>query len=129
MLLVRTNLDAKWELEPIDLPLNGSEILDGLSCPTAQQCFVAGSVSSQGVILRTKDGGRSWKQLTLPIGTPPVLQIACTNASHCLVVGSIGLSAGGAPAACHAYAPWVLRTSDGGATWRRSSLALTCTPS
>ena len=138
VLLVRTNLDAKWELEPIDLPLNGSEILDGLSCPTAQQCFVAGSVSSQGVILRTKDGGRSWKQLTLPIGTPPVLQIACTNASHCLVVGSIGLLAGGAPVSrATAYAPWVLRTSDGGATWRRSSLALTdavltsvaCTPS
>jgi len=138
VLVVRTNLDAKWKLEPIDLPLSGSEILDGLSCPTAGQCFVVGSVGSHGVILGSDDGGRSWKQLALPIGTPPVLQIACANASHCLAVGSTRLSAFGAPEPrANTYVPWVLRTSNSGSTWQRSSLALAgtvltnvaCTPS
>jgi len=63
-------------------------IPQGMSCPTALQCYAAGGDSAGPVILTTRDGGTIWAPVNLPATSPGNPQsiglIACAAASHCV---------------------------------------------
>jgi alpha-tubulin suppressor-like RCC1 family protein len=77
--------------------------LNGVACPRPSTCVVVGA---SGTILRSTDGGRTWRRQPNPIsGTPNWLGgVACPSASTCVVVGASGT---------------ILRSTNGGRTWRR----------
>ncbi|MEM9187142.1 MAG: YCF48-related protein [Planctomycetota bacterium] len=70
------------------------------------------AVGDRGLILRTVDGGRRWARVASPVGCP-LYSLAMLN--H-----RVGWAAGGyaTPYTDHTHAV-LLKTEDGGATWRR----------
>ena len=93
---------GQWELHrpPADTTLLGD------TCTTASYCLAVGiqpdrSGPFAGVILRSTDGGQSWKWATVPPSAPEVGAVACPTATRCIAVGAT-----------------VLTSDDGGATWQ-----------
>jgi photosystem II stability/assembly factor-like uncharacterized protein len=72
---------------------------DAIACPGVGVCYVVGSrhqaVAADGVILSTRDGGRTWSTHPLPVGP----SLTCPDATTC-------------------YAGVLYRTTDGGTTWK-----------
>ena len=90
---------------------------NSISCPTASQCFVAGSLSEPinagtpctisgpisdtcyreaALVAETTDGGKSWIPVALPPNVGPVANVSCTRGSDatCLAVASFPNSSG-----------------------------------
>jgi photosystem II stability/assembly factor-like uncharacterized protein len=64
--------------------------LSGVACPSAQRCWIVGSL---GGIFSTSDGGATWR--TQPSGTDINLRgIACPSVSRCYAVGEAGVILG-----------------------------------
>ena len=76
------------------------------ACPSPSTCVAVGV---RGTILRSTDGGRTWRSQPNPSsgisGTVPLggVAVACPSPSTCVVVGE----------------DTILRSTDGGRTWRR----------
>jgi photosystem II stability/assembly factor-like uncharacterized protein len=93
----------------------------GADCPNASTCVacpspspsnrpvLCGARETSGTILRSTDGGRTWRRQ--PSGTPNILLwgVACVSPSTCVAVGDKGT---------------ILRSTDGGRTWRSQHLDL-----
>jgi photosystem II stability/assembly factor-like uncharacterized protein len=79
--------------------------LMGVACASPSTCVVVGtSVSTRrGTILRTTNGGSTWRSQAF--GAPNTLldAVACPSPSTCVAVGGSGA---------------IVRTTDGGRTWR-----------
>ncbi len=80
--------------------------------PIAEVDFVSAKIgfalTQDGRVWRTRNGGRRWREL-LGVGTRGGYAMSFGDASHgWIAVGSFAGADGG----------WLLRTSDGGATWR-----------
>jgi photosystem II stability/assembly factor-like uncharacterized protein len=78
--------------------------LSGVACPSPSTCVVVGASmpTFRGTILRSTDGGRTWRSQTF--GTTIDLDgVACARPSTCVAVGDRGM---------------ILRSTDGGSSWR-----------
>ena len=94
-----------WSVSPTNggVPEGRQLYLGGVSCPTPTNCWVSGfeyqagasysAISmgtTQGVILATHDGGRSWSSEELPaVGGAPIRDveaIGCSTATDCLAL-------------------------------------------
>jgi large repetitive protein len=107
-----------------------TEIANTIDCVTATTCWVGGfnwdPFSPPGTnsmtpwIADTTDGGATWTTFSNlptftpydPNGTYTINGISCTSALNCVAVGGLNLSDGLAQ---------VISTTDGGATWSRST--------
>ena len=76
--------------------------LHGVACPRPSTCVAVGG---EGTILRSTDGGRTWRRQPNPLsGTSNygLYGVSCPSPSTCVAVGGDTL----------------LRSTDGGRTWR-----------
>jgi hypothetical protein len=107
-----------------------TEVADTIDCATVTTCWVGGlnwdPFSPPGTdsmtpwIADTTDGGATWTTFSnLPtftpyvaIGTYTISGISCVSALNCVAVGGLGVGGGLAQ---------VISTTDGGATWSRST--------
>jgi len=88
-------------------------LMTGLSCPTTQECWASGTLSSsafisidsgvigvslgdhsQGIVASTSDGGRSWQSPQLAQGVLIVLDVSCPSVTNCYALAVRGSSAG-----------------------------------
>jgi hypothetical protein len=99
------------------------ESMQDISCPATSYCVTVGVYDAsvpntdRGVVMISRDGGRSWQHGTLPqgLGLSPFPQVACVGTSHCWMIGSV-----------RDFGPSVMAVSaDGGATWTARSLPAT----
>lgn len=96
------------------------EAMQDISCPTASHCVTVGLYTAsvpntdRAVVMVSRDGGRNWRQGTLPrgIGLAPFPQITCPDTAHCWTIGSIGDFGNSVMAV----------SANGGATWTARSL-------
>ena len=97
--------------------------LQSIDCLSATTCWLAGDDTSNGVtpvLLETTDGGADWTTFTNlpgftrydPNGTYQLNAISCTSALECVAGGGLNLGDGLAQ---------IITTTDGGATWTRST--------
>jgi hypothetical protein len=84
---------ATWVTQPLPTDRAQQFIPLAMSCPTASECYAAGSDSVGPVILTTHDGGTIWSPVNLPRtsagtadngGTTAIGLIACAAAHHCV---------------------------------------------
>lgn len=131
VILHTTDGGRTWNKHTITLPSTLSQ-LGHLACPTRDVCFVTASPSGNtfswfthsSAIFKTADGNKTWQRLTthafvpcpgdcnnLPVGFD-LQWISCQNGQSCRAGGDsfIGSHEG--------YASGVLRTDNGGATWK-----------
>jgi photosystem II stability/assembly factor-like uncharacterized protein len=91
---------------------------NGISCPTASSCMVAGYTSptagkGTGAIATTSDGGQDWTTPVLPQGIGLLHGVSCPSVAHCVAVGTMSTTATDV-----ALGKGVMLTSDdGGQTW------------
>jgi photosystem II stability/assembly factor-like uncharacterized protein len=84
-----------------------ANILYGVSCPAAHTCVAVGT---NGTILRTSDGGRSWPRVPTPLrpGQADLNAVACAGNGVCRAVGGGSNGKEGV----------VLWSGDAGRTWQ-----------
>ena len=87
---------ATWEQM---LPLTTAQPLKGVTFVSASTGWAVGGA---GVVLRTCDGGRSWRRVSVPLLHDALYDAAFTSTAHGWVVGQHGA---------------IVRTVDGGYTW------------
>lgn len=93
-----------------------------ISCPAADVCYAPLATnlitSPPPSVAITTNGGASWtnRQVGIGKGQAQLANITCVSATTCSVIGY------GDNAAL--YAPFALRTTDGGASWRHQSFPL-----
>ncbi len=86
--------------------------LKAVSCATGADCHAVGD---GGTVLASSDGGQSW--IAQGSGTDSsLLGISCPDASTCYAVGDISVPRPGTIGTN--YKDGVLKTADGGETWR-----------
>ncbi|MHB8190082.1 MAG: WD40/YVTN/BNR-like repeat-containing protein [Ferrimicrobium sp.] len=90
--------------------------LENISCPSTDVCYAVGSNggtgSSEGVTLKTTNGGSTWIPGNVPPDTPFLSDISCPSTTVCYAVGFNGL-----------FEPSdVITTTNGGATWTSQSV-------
>jgi photosystem II stability/assembly factor-like uncharacterized protein len=84
--------------------------LHGVACPLPSTCVAVGF---GGTILRSTDGGNTWRSQTF--GTPDILYaVACPRPSTCVAVGASMVLR-----PTDRSKGTILRTTNGGRTWRR----------
>jgi photosystem II stability/assembly factor-like uncharacterized protein len=71
-------------------------------CPSPSTCVAVGF---SGTLLRSMDGGRTWRRQPNPLSGAwnGLHGVACPSPSTCVAVGDRGM---------------ILRSTDGGRTWR-----------
>jgi photosystem II stability/assembly factor-like uncharacterized protein len=100
------------------LPIGAGPILGPISCPTKSLCLLTRESTDHtvGGALGTTNMGRSWRRVGLPKGD--VLSgVTCETRRFCLATGVVSV---GKPVGGYAYS--IITTTNGGATWRPSSL-------
>lgn len=146
---VTTDGGLTWR--PLELP-SGVRLDTGFSCPTATTCMVGaiplaaavGPAQRTQLFLATTDGGTTWTEQEVSIlpdpGPDPALltpgqdgtwmQLDCFNATTCLAFGltPYGLAEQGGPTT-HVTQTVVMRTDDGGKSWKTQDLPWEPTPS
>jgi photosystem II stability/assembly factor-like uncharacterized protein len=79
--------------------------LVAISCPTSSECIAVGAGGTEqqtGLIEVSNDGGMTFSDESVPVGSQPLNSVTCTDALDCLAVGGSS----------------VLLTTDGGTTWQ-----------
>jgi photosystem II stability/assembly factor-like uncharacterized protein len=100
--LVETTTDAgsTWHLIP---PHPAIGPFWGISCGSASTCMSIGyNARGEPLIVRTRDGGRTWTEHRVPRVSGKLNSIACPSPDHCIVAADNGL----------------LTTHDDGGSWR-----------
>lgn len=78
----------------------------GVSCPSPTNCVAVGQdSSSSGLVLLSSDGGVTWREVPVPVGTGPLASVSCPTTTRCeaAVFEPDGIS--------------IISSSDGGETW------------
>jgi photosystem II stability/assembly factor-like uncharacterized protein len=112
-LAVTTDGGSSWTLDQLSPPPGSSgDVVDAVSCATAQQCVAHLNNAGSGAFEYTTNGGQSWAAANdLPGDAPPTLYyLRCDTSGHCIGVepGQAGLQ--------------VIRSADGGVTWTVSTV-------
>ena len=92
-----------------ELPVAQTTLL-GVTCTSGGTCLAAGisprqTQSYEGVIIVSTDGGRTWANAKVPLGTPGLGSVACPSPTVCIAVGAT-----------------VMVSSDGGQSWRQEAV-------
>ena len=109
VLLVTADGGATWKRQRFLLPQRGVDV----AFADARTGWL---VTDAGTVLASSDGGAAWTVVEQV--KADVKAIAATDAAHAWIVGN-ALGAAGEPGASA-----VFRTSDGGATWKRTSFGM-----
>jgi photosystem II stability/assembly factor-like uncharacterized protein len=85
-----TDGGAHWATTP---PLAGVTQLNAMTCPTPTSCLAVGwnpvGNDEAGVVLRTSDGGHTWRiGPALPQGVGVLSGVSCPTPTFCMAVGS-----------------------------------------
>ena len=81
--------------------------LNGVSCPSATVCEAVGETTLvTDMALRSTDAGATWVQQSVPPVDAPLTAVDCPSVSTCFALGATSL----------------LKTTDGGATWKVRTL-------
>ncbi len=89
------------------IPSSAGGFFDRMSCGTPADCVVVGGThGGTALVERSTNGGTSFTTSPVPSGVPPLADVDCNDALHCVAVGS----------------STVLVSDDGGATWTASSV-------
>jgi photosystem II stability/assembly factor-like uncharacterized protein len=117
--LVTTDGGMSWT--PSILPQQASSLVgtvttQSISCPSTQECFVAGfetpgDGSPSGRVFVTYDGGLQWVPQTVPTSTTYLLGVSCPTTTDCVAVG------GGVPPRGGPSQAMIVTTTDGGNDW------------
>jgi hypothetical protein len=91
----------------------GVPFLNGVACPTANECIAVGGVSEMGgtgnaEIVATHNGGSEWTRQTPPDVPVDLSEISCPSSSTCYAIGQLG--------------PGIVDTTNGGQTWTSGTL-------
>jgi photosystem II stability/assembly factor-like uncharacterized protein len=92
--------------------------LNGVAClpsktPSTTVCEAVGRKNSQGIALRSVNGGSTWKaQSVPPSGAAVYFGVSCASSTICEAVGTNSSSTRG----------FVIGTNNGGATWKLQSV-------
>ena len=92
--------DSDWKM----LSSGISKDLSSITCPEPRICYMASglySIGGTGSIIKTEDGGDTFKELQIP-SSSPLHGISCASTQVCYAAGDFGT---------------ILKTADGGATW------------
>ncbi len=99
--------------------------VNGVACPSASECVVAGWSSqnenefpTKALILRTTNSGRSWVPVAPPRGSIIPLSVTCVNVSDCLIAGDARARRGRVTTS----RGLILASTDGGLSWQEASL-------
>jgi photosystem II stability/assembly factor-like uncharacterized protein len=90
-----------WRIHPIPADVSDPRLYS-ISCPTAQQCWLGGwngsdsvTLSSTSVILSTGDGGTSWNEDSLDVGSGAFVgAISCPVVNVCVGLGGVNSGSG-----------------------------------
>jgi hypothetical protein len=89
-----------------DTPFPRGDSMESLSCPSVSDCVAVGTSDrlgvndwTAGVVAHTTDAGATWTTGALPtgFGINYLSQIACRDASHCFVIGTIAMPTSNPP--------------------------------
>jgi len=115
---------ATWALASVP---TGIGVLQSTACPSATVCLAAGTtgttvsdvVPAKGELLRSTDGGHTWRQSTGTVPVEDVYGMACPSADQCAMVGTFwfGLPEVGVGS--------VAQSIDAGSTFRSSPTSYT----
>jgi photosystem II stability/assembly factor-like uncharacterized protein len=103
---------ATWQERTVD---GGTQGLTSITCTSMVHCVAIGpnvaaefnsSLPAIGVV--TNDGGNSWQQQPMPVGTATLDKLTCATALQCFAAGPQVQSSQPAP---------LFTTNDGGNTW------------
>jgi photosystem II stability/assembly factor-like uncharacterized protein len=85
---------ASWVTQPLPADPAAQFMPQGMSCPTARQCYAAGGDFAGPVILTTRDGGTLWSPVNLLGSSAGIAKngqaarsigpISCAAAGHCV---------------------------------------------
>jgi photosystem II stability/assembly factor-like uncharacterized protein len=109
--------------------LHGGAIAGTMACPTSHVCIAVGSSAEEtpkydstpqrAVVLRTTDGGRTWRRdPPLPKDVGGLKDISCLTKTYCLTVGTSENASSGV----------ALTTTNLGRSWRRLNLPTRAEP-
>jgi photosystem II stability/assembly factor-like uncharacterized protein len=97
--------------------------LSSISCPNKSFCITVGrsvdQTAATAAALATTNAGHTWKRVNLPKGEEELSSVACVNRRKCVADGIMDASIGD-PSAGNRLS--IIVTSDGGSTWKQSSL-------
>jgi RHS repeat-associated protein len=96
---------STWTDETSGLPSGlGSLKLSGVACPSASDCYAAGSLSGSDYVVVSTDGGHTWSQVYSTASSQAFPQLSCPSTSVCWA------ALGG-----------LVETTDSGSTWSAAS--------
>jgi photosystem II stability/assembly factor-like uncharacterized protein len=100
-ILQSTDRGQSWsDVSSSGLP---SSLLTGISCPTSDDCWAAGSTAqpgpnspapSQGVLAVSTDQGQTWQQATLPANVGTVAGVSCPSTNACYALAFLQSNSG-----------------------------------
>ncbi|MGH9078059.1 MAG: WD40/YVTN/BNR-like repeat-containing protein [Acidimicrobiales bacterium] len=92
-------------------------MLRGVSCPTPADCVAVGNTFDlSAAILATTDGGASWHDQVVPVGTSDLYGVSCSSPAVCTAVGTTLSGTAGIVATVDGGASWSTQTAPPGAT-------------
>jgi photosystem II stability/assembly factor-like uncharacterized protein len=80
-----------------------------MSCVSGSHCVAVGTSGGRGAIAVTFDGGTSWARQVAPSGSTSLSGVSCFGDLACSAVGTATVTT----------APFIISTSNGGASWLR----------
>ena len=93
-----------WSTNPAP---TGSNALSSVSCPSESRCVAVGDSTA----IVTSDAGSTWHLDVKGVPSSPILAVGCATSTQCVTAGYDPSTAGGARGE-------ILRSQDGGVSWR-----------
>lgn len=118
-IITTTDAGRSWAETSLPQPTTGptgTDIAEGIACPSSTHCFVVGGFTlgdgtPSALVFTSANSGKLWTSQTLPSGTTGLFGISCSTPTACVVVGGGYAGDGGV----------ILTTTDAGQTWTSRS--------
>lgn len=117
-----TTVDGGTHWQRLNVAQWNTEYFDAITCPSRRVCYVAGQ---SALVLKTTNGGRTWHHQEDPLESTSIEphSIACPDVRTCYAVG-YGCEDTAACNGLGGMTGGIIRTPDGGRTWRGIILPL-----